>query len=161
MPESSTPICQHTSQAFSLPSSCPHPHHCPGPAGTAASQATVLTHILPCMGMGSAQVMETAGSCAGRTMLCGTCGEGTTPGCEVPGHGRHWQSHLENSMWGNTATARFQLPGMLQPSEVVDAFWGAQFGTANSTRCRPGAALRPQRAASSLHGLSHHMLSQC
>lgn len=122
VPESSTPICQHTSQAFSLPSSCPHPHHCPGPAGTAASQATVLTHILPCMGMGSAQVMGTAGSCAGRTMLCGTCGEGTTPGCEVPGHGRHWQSHLENSMWGNTATARFQLPGMLQPSEVVDAF---------------------------------------
>ena len=32
MPESSTPICQHASQAFSLPSSRLHPHHCPCPA---------------------------------------------------------------------------------------------------------------------------------
>lgn len=94
-------------------------------------------------------------------MLCRTCGEGTTPGCEVPGHGRHQQSpHLENSM-GTLPPPGSQLPGMLRPSDVVDAFWGAQLGTANSTRCRPGAALRPQRAASSPHGLSHCMLSQC
>lgn len=126
---------------------------CPPPACTrttalvlllrAASQATALSHILPCMGMGSAQVMGTAGSCVGGTMPCRTGGEGRTLGCEMPGHGRHQQPpHLENSM-GTLPPPSSQLPRMPRPSEVVDAFWGAQLGTANSTQCCPGAALHP------------------